>query len=139
MATTSAQFDRQPYFDTIVASCGEIEAWLAGTTRGEAALDALLARFAPAFTLVGTDGVQHDLACMRALFARLGGVKPGLVISFSAMRAIAVWPGGAVIGFDEHQRDASGPLRSRRSTAVLECDPASGAIRWTHLHETWIA
>jgi hypothetical protein len=130
--------EAQPFLDAVVASCADIEARLAGTVTSEAALDALLAQFAPAFTMVGTDGAQYDHAALHALFARLTGSKPGLLITFAAMRAIALYPGGAVVGYDEHQRDASGPLRSRRSTAVLERDAASGRIRWIHLQETWL-
>ncbi|WP_186076703.1 polyketide cyclase [Burkholderia gladioli] len=134
--------DCASYFDMIAASCAEIEAWLAGTEHGEAALDALMARFAPSFTMIGTDGSQLDRAATRALFARLAGVKPGLAISFSAMRVIAAWDGGAAIGYDEHQRDASGPLRSRRSTAVFAREAGDGSagseIRWVHLQETWV-
>ncbi|MBN3724647.1 polyketide cyclase [Burkholderia sp. Ac-20379] len=137
-AASFAADDAQPYFDAIVSTCAEIEAWLAGSATEAAALDALLAQFAPHFTMVGTDGAQYDRASLRALFVRLGGHKPGLRITFSAMRAIACYPGGAAIGYDEHQHDAAGALRSRRSTAVLERDAASGAIRWTHLQETWI-
>lgn len=128
----------QPYFDAIVSTCAGIETWLAGSVTDAAALDALLAQFAPRFTMVGTDGTQFDHAGLRALFTRLGGGKPGLRITFSAMRAIACYPGGAAIGYDEHQHDAAGALRSRRSTAVLERDAASDAIRWVHLQETWI-
>ncbi|WP_414444064.1 polyketide cyclase [Burkholderia sp. 22PA0106] len=137
-STTTGTADVQAYFDTIVSTCAAIEAWLAGTATDAASLDALLAQFAPCFTMVGTDGAQFDHAGLRTLFARLGGGKPGLRITFSAMRAIVCYPGGAAIGYDEHQHDATGALRSRRSTAVLEREAASGAIRWVHLQETWI-
>jgi hypothetical protein len=130
--------DSQPFLDAVVSICAEIEAWLAGAASSDAALDALLARFAPAFTMTGTDGACLDHAGLRALFARLAGYKPGLEIRLAALRTIAAYPGGAVIGYDEHQRDASGPLRARRSTAVLERDAADGRIRWLHLQETWL-
>lgn len=130
--------DSQPFLDALVSICTEIEAWLGGTAASAAALDALLERFAPAFTMVGTDGACLDHAGLRALFARLAGYKPGLEIRLAALRTLAVYPGGAVICYDEHQRAASGALRARRSTAVLERDAADGRIRWLHLQETWL-
>ncbi|MDN7671543.1 nuclear transport factor 2 family protein [Burkholderia oklahomensis] len=127
----------RPYFDEIVAGGDAIRGWLSGDVSGPAALDALMARFAPRFTMIGTDGNVYDHAAAHALFARLHGRKPGLKITFAEMRALAADPALGVVSYCEFQTDATGALPTRRSTAVFERDPQTGAVRWTHLQETF--
>jgi hypothetical protein len=127
----------QDYLDEIVAGCAAIQDWLAGVATDAAALDAMMAHFAPHFTMIGTDGVQYDHAATRALFTRLAGRKPGLVITFSELRVLTRYPDGAVVAYREHQTDASGVLPSRRATVVLAREAAGGAPRWVHLQETF--
>ncbi|AOK30872.1 MULTISPECIES: nuclear transport factor 2 family protein [Burkholderia] len=127
----------QPYFDELVAACDAIRDWLAGDASGPAALDALMAHFAPGFTMIGTDGHLYDHDALRALFARLAGRKPGLAITFSQMRALTVLGELAIVSYVEHQTDATGALPSRRSTAVFERDLRTGRVRWSHLQETF--
>ncbi|AGK48430.1 hypothetical protein BTI_879 [Burkholderia thailandensis MSMB121] len=129
----------QPYFDEVVAGCDAIGGWLSGDVSGPGALDALMARFAPSFTMVGTDGDVYDHAATRALFARLAGRKPGLRITFSEMCALVADAARGVVSYCEFQSDATGELPTRRSTAVFERDPRTGAVCWTHLQETFCA
>ncbi|KVK74497.1 nuclear transport factor 2 family protein [Burkholderia sp. MSMB1498] len=129
----------QPYFDEVVAGCDAIGGWLSGDVSGPEALDALMARFAQHFTMIGTDGNVYDHAAMRALFARLAGRKPGLKITFSEMRALAAESTHGVVSYCEYQTDATGELPTRRSTVVFERDSQTGAVRWTHLQETFCA
>lgn len=66
----------QPYFDEIAAGGDAIGNWLSGDVSGPAALDALMARFAPHFTMIGTDGAAYDRAATRAPLDRRVRARP---------------------------------------------------------------
>ncbi|KVN50042.1 polyketide cyclase [Burkholderia territorii] len=129
-------FDPQVYLDALDASIADIERWLSGTDTSPAALDALLAAFSADFTMIMTDGRVLDRAGMRALFATLGGAKPGLRIALSDVRVRVADASHAVLTYLEAQHAASGQLPARRATAVFARD-AAGSVRWSHLQETF--
>ncbi|KVG55002.1 nuclear transport factor 2 family protein [Burkholderia territorii] len=129
-------FDPQVYLDALDASIADIERWLSGTDTSPAALDALLAAFCADFTMIMTDGRVLDRAGMRALFATLGGAKPGLRIALSDIRVRVADASHAVLTYLEAQHAASGELPARRATAVFARD-AAGSVRWSHLQETF--
>ncbi|MGN7983558.1 polyketide cyclase [Burkholderia sp. 22313] len=126
----------QVYLDVLDASVVAIERWLSGVDTSPAALDAMLAPFSAEFTMIMTDGRALDRDGTRALFAKLGGAKPGLRITLSDIRVIATGASHAVLTYFEAQHAASGALPARRTTAVFERD-AAGVVRWTHLQETF--
>ncbi|RQS08095.1 polyketide cyclase [Burkholderia sp. Bp8998] len=128
--------DHQVYLDALDASLVVIERWLSGTDTSPAALDALLAPFSAEFTMIMTDGRAFDRDGTRALFAALGGAKPGLRIALSDVRVLLADASHAVLTYLEAQRAASGELPARRATAVFARD-AAGVVRWTHLQETF--
>ncbi|MBR8331751.1 polyketide cyclase [Burkholderia ambifaria] len=128
--------DQQVYLDALDASLVAIERWLSGADTAPAALDALLAPFSADFTMTMTDGRVLDHDGTRALFAKLGGAKPGLRIALSDIRVLAADASHAVLAYLEAQQAASGELPARRATAVFECD-AAGVVRWAHLQETF--
>ncbi|MBJ9621139.1 nuclear transport factor 2 family protein [Burkholderia multivorans] len=130
--------DSRLYLDVLDASIVAIERWLSGVDTAPAALDALLAHFSADFTMIMTDGRAVDRDGLRALFATLGGAKPGLRITLSDIRVLAADASHAVVAYVEAQHAASGELPARRSTAVFARD-AAGAVRWTHLQETFCA
>ncbi|HDR8860117.1 TPA: nuclear transport factor 2 family protein [Burkholderia territorii] len=129
-------FDPQVYLDALDASIADIERWLSGTDTSPAALDALLAAFSADFTMIMTDGRVLDRDGMRALFATLGGAKPGLRIALSDIRVRVADASHAVLTYLEAQHAASGQLPARRATAVFARD-AAGSVRWSHLQETF--
>lgn len=86
--------------------------------------------------MIMTDGRVLDRAGMRALFATLGGAKPGLRIALSDIRVRVADASHAVLTYLEAQHAASGELPARRATAVFACD-AAGSVRWSHLQETF--
>ncbi|HKT62543.1 MAG TPA: polyketide cyclase [Burkholderia sp.] len=126
----------QVYLDVLDASVVAIERWLSGVDTSPAALDAMLTPFSAEFTMIMTDGRALDRDGTRALFAKLGGAKPGLRITLSDIRVIATGASHAVLTYFEAQHAASGALPARRATAVFERD-AAGVVRWTHLQETF--
>jgi hypothetical protein len=128
--------DTQVFLDALHASIVDIERWMSGADAAPAALDALIAQFAPGFTVTLTDGRALDLAGWRALLQRLSGVKPGLHITLSDIHVLASDDTHATIAYLEAQRAATGALPARRGTAVFERD-AAGAARWIHLQETF--
>ncbi|WP_175778342.1 nuclear transport factor 2 family protein [Burkholderia anthina] len=130
--------DHQVYLDVLDTSLVVIERWLSGVDTSPAALDALIAPFSDDFTMIMTDGRAFDRDGTRALFAKLGGVKPGLRITLSEIRVLAADASHAVVTYFEAQHAASGELPARRATAVFERD-AAGVVRWTHLQETTCA
>jgi len=128
--------DHQVYLDVLDASLVAIERWLSGVDTSPAALDAMLAPFSAAFTMIMTDGRAVDRDGTRALFAKLGGAKPELRITLSDLRVVATGASHVVLTYVEAQHAASGELPARRATAVFERD-AAGVVRWTHLQETF--
>ncbi|AYZ68377.1 polyketide cyclase [Burkholderia multivorans] len=128
--------DSQVFLDALDASIAAIERWLSGADTAPAALDALMASFAPGFTMILTDGRKVDHDGTRALFAKLAGAKPGLRIGLSETHVLVSDDRHAVISYLEAQHAAAGELPARRATAVFERD-AAGAVRWTHLQETF--
>ncbi|MGZ2743870.1 polyketide cyclase [Burkholderia stagnalis] len=128
--------DSQIFIDVLDASLVTIERWLSGTDTAPAALDALIAPFAPGFTMIATNGREFDRAGTHELFAKLAGAKPGLRITLSEVRVLASDDRHAVITYLEAQHAATGELPARRATAVFERDTA-GEVRWTHLQETF--
>ena len=128
--------DHQVYLDALDASLVAIERWLSGADTEPAALDALLARFSADFTMIMTDGRVLDHEGTRALFAKLGGAKPGLRIALSDIRVLAADASHVVLTYLEAQHAASGELPARRGTAVFARD-AAGVVRWSHLQETF--
>ncbi|WGS42769.1 nuclear transport factor 2 family protein [Burkholderia sp. JSH-S8] len=128
--------DSQVFLDTLDTSLAAIERWLSGADTAGAALDALMAPFAPGFTMILTDGRAIDRDGTRALFAKLSGAKPGLRIVLSEVRVLVSDDTHAVLTYLEAQHAAAGELPARRATAVFERD-AAGAVRWTHLQETF--
>jgi len=128
--------DHQVYLDVLDASLVAIERWLSGVDTSPAALDAMLAPFSAEFTMIMTDGRAVDRDGTRALFAKLGGAKPGLRITLSDLRVVATGASHVVLTYVEAQHAASGALPARRATAVFERD-AAGVVRWTHLQETF--
>ncbi|KWI26731.1 nuclear transport factor 2 family protein [Burkholderia stagnalis] len=128
--------DSQVFLDTLDTSLVAIERWLSGADTTGAALHALMAPFAPGFTMILTDGRAFDRDGTRELFAKLAGAKAGLRITLSDVRVLASDDRHAVITYLEAQHAATGELPARRATAVFARDTA-GAVRWTHLQETF--
>jgi hypothetical protein len=126
-----------PYFKEL----GEIHVAIQALFDGSAdhgALERIMARFAPQFTLVMPSGLALDHAGLRATFAKLNGARPGSQIEIRDMEIVAEYPSGAVVKYREYQRDNTGNANVRRSTAVMDLD-AHGNVRWLHLQETFCA
>jgi hypothetical protein len=126
-----------PFFQEVVATCADIEAWFSGRA-APAALAGLMARFSPPFSMVTLQGARIDLATLQAMFAQSHGKRPGLHIEIDELEEIHAGSEGAIVTYRERQSDGAGNDSVRRSTAVFERD-ASGRIVWRHLHETPVA
>ena len=127
--------DNNPYFKELVELHVEIQALFDGSA-DDGALQRIVARFAPQFTMVMPSGVALDHAGVRDIFAKLRGARPGSQITIRDMAIVAEYPSGAVVKYREYQRDNAGNANVRRSTAVLDLD-AHGNVTWRHLHETY--
>lgn len=123
-----------PYFKELDDIHLEIQALFDGSA-DEGALQRIMARFAPQFTLVMTSGVALDHAGVRAIFSKLHGARPGSQITIRDQEIVAEYASGAVVKYREYQRDNAGNANVRRSTAVMELD-AHGKVTWRHLQET---
>jgi len=126
-----------PFFQEILATCADIEAWFSGRA-APAALADLMARFSPQFSMVTMEGARIDLAVLETMFAQNHGKRAGLRIDVDELEDIQACGDGAVVTYRERQSDGAGRDNARRATAVFERD-ASGNIVWRHLHETPIA
>ena len=124
-----------PYFKELDEIHVEIEALFNGSA-DEGALQRIMARFAPQFTLVMTSGIALDHAGVREIFSKLHGARPGSQITIRDKEIVAEYPSGAVVKYREYQRDGAGNANVRRSTAVMDLD-AHGKVTWRHLQETF--
>ncbi|WP_341313228.1 hypothetical protein WN982_17795 [Paraburkholderia sp. IMGN_8] len=127
--------NNNPYFEELDTTHVEIQALFDGSADA-GALERIMARFAPQFTLVMTSGVALDHAGVREIFAKLRGARPGSQIKIRDMEIVAEYPSGAVVKYREYQRDDAGNANVRRSTAVMDID-AHGKVTWRHLQETF--
>ena len=126
--------DYKRYFDLVSETHVEIEGWFSGLEPG--VLPVLLARFSPQFSMIAPNGNELDVNGVEVLFEQLRGARPGLNITLSEFKGIALHPGGAVVSYRELQEEHNGNRTDRRATVVFEKD-ADGKILWRHLHETF--
>lgn len=127
--------DYTDYFDEVIQAHVAIEQWFA-VEEDDAALDRLLTRFSPQFSMVSPLGRMLDLQALSALFRMAGGQKRGFRIELNELRGIALHEHGAVVSYREQQTDATGLHSDRRSTVVFE-KLESGKVIWRHLQETF--
>jgi len=127
--------DYTHYFDEVIQAHEAIERWFA-VEEDEAALERLLTRFSPRFSMVTPLGRVLDSEALRALFQMAGGKKSGFRIELGELTGIALHEGGATVSYREQQTDAGGLHTDRRSTVVFE-KTESGRVIWRHLHETF--
>jgi hypothetical protein len=127
--------DYTDYFDEVIQAHVAIEQWFA-VEEDDAALDRLLSRFSPQFSMVSPLGRVLDLEALSALFRMAGGKKIGFRIELSELNGIALHERGATVSYREQQTDATGLHSDRRSTVVFE-KIASGRVVWRHLQETF--
>jgi hypothetical protein len=129
--------DANPYFDALKAINLEVQAWYTGVAEANA-LDRLMARFSPQFSMVLPTGGTLDFATLRDIFAQHGGHRPGFAIEITSQVVVADYPCGAVVTYCERQSDGDVTLNLRRSTVVFERD-AHGNVLCRHLQETFYA
>jgi hypothetical protein len=129
--------DATPYLDEVIQAHEAIERWFA-VEEDDAALQRLLGRFSPRFSMVTPSGRALDVDALRPLFRAAGGQKKGFRIQLSELRVIALHQRGATVSYREQQSDASGVHTDRRSTVVFE-KLESGRVLWLHLQETFCA
>lgn len=128
--------DYSSYVDLVKETHIEIEGWFSGLEPG--VLPILLARFSPQFSMITPNGEALDAQGVETLFEQLRGAKPGLKITLSEFKGIALHTDGAVISYRELQEEHNGNRSDRRATVVFE-RAADGKVLWRHLHETFCA
>ncbi|WP_445179704.1 DUF4440 domain-containing protein [Pseudomonas sp. McL0111] len=129
--------DYNDYFDEVIQAHEAIEQWFA-ETQDDAALDQLLTRFSPRFSMISPRGRELDFDALQTLFRMAGGKKNGFRIELSELRGIALNERGATVSYHERQSDATGTQTLRLSTVVFE-KQAGGKVIWRHLQETFCA
>ena len=126
--------DYSSYFDLVTETLAEIEDWFSGENPG--VLPTLLARFSAQFSMITPSGSVLDLEGLEGLFEPLRGMRPGLKITLSEFKGLALYEQGAVVSFRELQEWPNAPSNDRRATVVFERD-GHGKVVWRHLHETF--
>lgn len=126
--------DYTEYFDEVIQAHVLIEKWLA-EEQDASALERLLSRFSPQFSMVSPLGRALDFAALNELFMLAGGKKLGFRIALSELSGLALHDSGATVSYREQQTDATGLHSDRRSTVVFE--KIKGKIVWRHLQETF--
>ncbi|RON79315.1 DUF4440 domain-containing protein [Pseudomonas fluorescens] len=127
--------DYQDYFAEVIQAHEAIEQWFA-VEQDHAALERLLTRFSPMFSMVSPLGRVLDFEALGELFRMAGGRKHGFRIELSELRGLALHERGATVSYREQQTDASGLHSDRRATVVFE-KTESGRVVWRHLQETF--
>ncbi|WP_085690588.1 MULTISPECIES: DUF4440 domain-containing protein [unclassified Pseudomonas] len=127
--------DYTDYFDEVIQAHRAIERSFA-VEEEQAALERLLARFSPGFSMVTPQGRVLDFEALRALLQMAGGKKSGFRIELGELQGIDLHERGATVSYREQQTDANGLHTDRRSTVVFEKNE-SGRVIWRHLHETF--
>ncbi|MCM6772149.1 DUF4440 domain-containing protein [Nocardia sp. CDC159] len=130
--------DSQPFIDEIIDFHRVIIDLFAGTEPDPAAaVAALLTRFDPDFTMITPTGALLTLPDLRRLFEDGYGCRPDFAIEITDIVPVTIDARGALVSYQERQQDRSG-ASTRRSTAYFTLD-STGAVRWRHLQETWVA
>lgn len=124
------------YFDDVLSTHDLIRGWLGGEAAAPENCTDLLARFAPAFTMVAPGGKLLDLAGLTAFFRAAGGSRPGLRMRITDLVLLQESAAGASVTYREFQSLPGGDDTERLSTVVYERTP-EGKLLWRHLHETW--
>lgn len=127
-----------PFFDDVVSTHELIRDWLAGATTDAALCNALLARFAPGFSMISPAGKVLDKAGLAAFFNTAAGSRPGLHMQIADLVLLQQSEHGATVSYRERQTQAGAQPTERWSTVVYEKTP-EGRLLWRHLHETWAA
>jgi len=112
-----------------------IEQWIGQTDAPASVLTALLGSFAPAFTMITTDGQRLPHGALPALFSGLRGSRPGLKIQIDELTVRYADGGSAVLTYRE-RHTWNGGATQRRATALFMAGE-DGQPQWAHLHETW--
>jgi hypothetical protein len=112
-----------------------IEQWIGQNDAPESVLTALLDGFAPAFTMITTDGQRLPQGALPALFAGLRGSRPGLKIQIDELTVRYADAASALLTYRERHA-WSGGATQRRATALFTAGE-DGQPQWAHLHETW--
>lgn len=130
--------DMHPFFDDVVSTHELIRDWLAGVSTDAAACSALLARFAPGFSMISPAGKVLDKAGLAAFFSAASGSRPGLHMRIADLVLLQESEQGATVSYRERQTQTGAQPTERWSTVVYEKTP-DGRLLWRHLHETWAA
>nr|WP_314482752.1 DUF4440 domain-containing protein [uncultured Pseudomonas sp.] len=120
------------YLQEVIDLHALIEAWFA---RGEGAVEAMVERFQPEFTMVAPSGQQVDLQAVEQLFEHKAGSQPGLVIELRELETLHQWAEGAMVRYREIHCVNGSDETVRVSTALLL--QVEDQVKWRHLHETW--
>ena len=130
--------DMHAFFDDVVSTHELIRGWLAGATTDAAVYTALLARFAPGFSMISPGGKVLDKAGLAAFFNTAAGSRPGLEMQIADLLLLQESEHGATVSYRERQTQTGAQPTERWSTVVYEKTP-DGRLLWRHLHETWAA
>ncbi|AHM72283.1 nuclear transport factor 2 family protein [Yersinia hibernica] len=120
-----------PFVNEVITAHVAIEHWLG---KGEGDIQALLAHFAPTFSMVTIGGGKLGFAELSAFFQGQKAGKQGLKIELSHIETVAQWSEGAVISYSEKQSLPGQPATVRHSTVVFRL--SDRGLLWQHLHET---
>ncbi|TPG58334.1 DUF4440 domain-containing protein [Ewingella americana] len=123
------------YLQEVLDAHQLISRWLGEASAPQDVCETLLARFSPAFSMVGLSGNRLDNAGLSAFFRAQGGAKAGLEIGIENMQLVAESATGAVVTYQERQQLPGQNATLRYSTVVFELGE-TGQVVWRHLHET---
>jgi len=120
------------YFKEVLNAHTAIEKWLG---KGTGALQEVLGRFSPRFSMITPTGNCLDHEALSRLFTAQRYGRPGLVIHIDNMILLEEWPHGALVKYREHQHSSQTGTTVRWSTVAFVME--NGGPLWRHLHETW--
>lgn len=113
--------------------------WLGATLpAGDAAIEAQVRTFDSAFTCIAPDGSRQSRDALRDWLRRNWGMQAGLTIEIVGAQVLACTNDTALVTYEEQQSGPATASNRRVASAWFVRSSSDTAVRWAHVHETWL-
>ncbi|MBM9400066.1 hypothetical protein JUN65_00445 [Gluconacetobacter azotocaptans] len=113
-----------------------LQAWFCGEGTNDP--EVILERFDPGYMMVGAAGRVVSYEDFQKILPALHGSRPTLVMQISDVRVCHTFEGG-VLAFYREVQTTGESCNARWSSVMFLFSEDGQALRWRHLHETFVA